>query len=477
MTSKSAITPSFRGRTAWMWLGVRPIIRLASAPTARMAAGKGVDRDDRRLVQHDAAATHVDERVRGAEVDGHVATKEPEYPLRPLGRSGRGGRRSLNPFGHGIRGHSTGRALAAGNFATRETTSPVTSPDRLDRLRCRPGGRGAAWRSRWCSRGRGRSSPGMADAWIDAPGREGGDRRGLRRDGARSWSPVATTRPPSRPPSSCSRRCSRATWRRSGCCEARGLGGAVPVGVAGHSLGEFAALVAAGVAGAHRRARARRRRAAPRCSGPARTRPGTMTRAARRRRRDAEALCDEVRGDDVLVVANQNSPVQVVISGIDRRRSSGRGAREGAEDPCGPPERGGRVPLRADAAGRRGRSSRCSLASSSAPRVPDRRERHRRARDRRRTSSAQLVAMHVVSPVRWETGVRALAAAGATTFLEAGPGRRAHEAGEAGRARCEGCRGGIARGGRDRGRGLMIVRHRRRSVACIAPRGPISSAP
>ena len=35
--SKSAITPSFRGRTARMCAGVRPIIRLASAPTARMA--------------------------------------------------------------------------------------------------------------------------------------------------------------------------------------------------------------------------------------------------------------------------------------------------------------------------------------------------------------------------------------------------------------------------------------------------------
>ena len=32
--SKSAMTPSFSGRTAWMWPGVRPIIRLASSPTA-----------------------------------------------------------------------------------------------------------------------------------------------------------------------------------------------------------------------------------------------------------------------------------------------------------------------------------------------------------------------------------------------------------------------------------------------------------
>jgi hypothetical protein len=32
--SKSAITPSFSGRMAWMCDGVRPIIRLASTPTA-----------------------------------------------------------------------------------------------------------------------------------------------------------------------------------------------------------------------------------------------------------------------------------------------------------------------------------------------------------------------------------------------------------------------------------------------------------
>src|SRR5919108_422623 len=36
VTSKSAMTPSFSGRTADMWPGVRPTIRLASWPTARM---------------------------------------------------------------------------------------------------------------------------------------------------------------------------------------------------------------------------------------------------------------------------------------------------------------------------------------------------------------------------------------------------------------------------------------------------------
>ena len=36
VTSKSAMTPSFKGRTATMLPGVRPTIRFASSPTARM---------------------------------------------------------------------------------------------------------------------------------------------------------------------------------------------------------------------------------------------------------------------------------------------------------------------------------------------------------------------------------------------------------------------------------------------------------
>ena len=72
VTSKSAITPSFNGRTAWMWDGVRPIIRLASLPTASDRAGERVDRDDGGLVQHDPVPPNVDERVRGPQVDSHV---------------------------------------------------------------------------------------------------------------------------------------------------------------------------------------------------------------------------------------------------------------------------------------------------------------------------------------------------------------------------------------------------------------------
>jgi hypothetical protein len=83
-------------------------------------AGKGVDRDDGRLVQDHPATANVDERVRGPEVDRHIATKEPENPLRSLG-TGRGGRRMLNPFGHGfVRALIQQAGTEAGNRAERK---------------------------------------------------------------------------------------------------------------------------------------------------------------------------------------------------------------------------------------------------------------------------------------------------------------------------------------------------------------------
>ena len=54
-------------------------------------AGALVDRDDRRLAEHDAAPTHVHERVRGAQVHRHVAAAEavevPEEPHLPSAES------------------------------------------------------------------------------------------------------------------------------------------------------------------------------------------------------------------------------------------------------------------------------------------------------------------------------------------------------------------------------------------------------
>ena len=77
VTVKSAITPSFIGRMASMLPGTLPSMALASLPTAWMVflplrAAFVADGDDRGLVEHDALAAHVDQRVGGAEVDGEV---------------------------------------------------------------------------------------------------------------------------------------------------------------------------------------------------------------------------------------------------------------------------------------------------------------------------------------------------------------------------------------------------------------------
>ena len=79
VTVKSAITPSFIGRIAWMIAGYLPSICLASMPTARMVflllGAFLADGDDRGFVRHNALAAHVDQRVGGAKVNGEVIRK------------------------------------------------------------------------------------------------------------------------------------------------------------------------------------------------------------------------------------------------------------------------------------------------------------------------------------------------------------------------------------------------------------------
>ena len=78
--SKSAITPSFKRSD-----GLDVTGRAAEHPL-RLDADREhppvlrVHRDDRRLVEHDAAAAHVHERVGGPEVDGHVTANDRGKP-------------------------------------------------------------------------------------------------------------------------------------------------------------------------------------------------------------------------------------------------------------------------------------------------------------------------------------------------------------------------------------------------------------
>ncbi|HEU4526982.1 MAG TPA: ACP S-malonyltransferase [Actinomycetota bacterium] len=192
------------------------------------------------------------------------------------------------------------------------------------------------------------------------------------------------------------------------------------VGAAGHSLGEFAALVAAGALelGPALEIVAVRGRA---MQAAAEARPGTMSALLGVGAEQAAEICDTARHDDVLLVANENSPQQAVISGSIP-------AVERAE---------------ALAAERRIRAVRLKVAGAfhsplmepavaplvqaierahiSAPRIPVA-SNVTGMLISEPTELRRLLGRHVVSPVRWEACAQALAAAGADTFVEAGPG-------------------------------------------------------
>lgn len=192
------------------------------------------------------------------------------------------------------------------------------------------------------------------------------------------------------------------------------------VGAAGHSLGEFSALVAAGVltlAGALRvvvvRGEAMQR------AGEAR--PGTMTALLGTAPDDAEALCEQARDDDVLIVANRNSPVQSVISGsvpaIERAEGLAAELRIRAvrlqvagafHSPLMEPAV---QPILDELADLSFAAPAFPIAENVSGSLVDDPEELR-----------SLLERHVVSPVRWQEDVGAMAAAGATTFLECGPG-------------------------------------------------------
>lgn len=196
--------------------------------------------------------------------------------------------------------------------------------------------------------------------------------------------------------------------------------GAAFSGTAGHSLGEFAALVAAGVLELEDALRivAVRGREMQRAG---QERPGTMTALVGIGATDAAALCDEARGDDVLLVANENSSQQVVISGsvaaIERAEALSAARRVRAvrlnvagafHSPLMEPAVGPLAAAIDEAAFAPPRFPIASNVTGAVVVDPD--------------EMRELCKRHVVSAVRWEACAQALGAAGADMFVEAGPG-------------------------------------------------------
>ncbi|ASR45208.1 [acyl-carrier-protein] S-malonyltransferase [Xanthomonas citri pv. mangiferaeindicae] len=200
-------------------------------------------------------------------------------------------------------------------------------------------------------------------------------------------------------------------------------GGARPAVLAGHSLGEYTALVAAGALSLADGARlVRLRGQLMQDAAPA----GTGAMAAVIGAEDAmvEALCREVSVDtSVVVPANFNSPGQVVIGGhaeaVDRAIAllGERGVRKVVKLAVSVPSH---TPLMREAADRL--ADAMGTIAWQAPALPVVQNVDAAVHDEVGAIRDALV-RQLYLPVQWTRCVEALAARGATRVAECGPGK------------------------------------------------------
>jgi [acyl-carrier-protein] S-malonyltransferase len=200
------------------------------------------------------------------------------------------------------------------------------------------------------------------------------------------------------------------------------LGGAQPARLAGHSLGEYSALVCAGALSLHDAAalvaeRGRLMQAAV----PA----GTGAMAAILGGDDAQIaqVCEDVAQGQVVAPANYNSPGQLVIAGnaeaVDRAlaKLAELGVKKAVKLAVSVPSH---CALMREAADRLG--ERMAALAWQAPSIPV-------VQNAEAASYASLddirgaLQRQLYLPVRWTQCVQALAAGGATRIAECGPGK------------------------------------------------------
>lgn len=200
------------------------------------------------------------------------------------------------------------------------------------------------------------------------------------------------------------------------------IGGAQPAVLAGHSLGEYTALVAAGALSLHDGAHlVRLRGQLMQEAAPA----GVGAMAAVLGAEDALVLevCAEAAGSQVLVPANFNSPGQIVIGGdaaaVDRALAllAEKGVRKAVKLAVSVPSH---TPLMREAANRLAETMR-GLAWQ-APRLPVVQNVDAKVHDGV-DAIAQALVQQLYQPVQWTGCVQALAARGVTRIAECGPGK------------------------------------------------------
>jgi [acyl-carrier-protein] S-malonyltransferase len=202
-------------------------------------------------------------------------------------------------------------------------------------------------------------------------------------------------------------------------CAERGL---TPALAAGHSLGEYSALV---VAGALRLADAvrivRRRGEIMQAAVPVGT--GAMAAIMGVGADVVEQVCVEAGQGEVVEIANVNSEQQIVIAGhraaVERAVAlvRERGGRKSVLLPVSAPFH---CSLMAPAA--ETLAAELAGVTVSDPTIPVVRNVDGGV-TRRAADVVPFLLRQVASPVRWTTCVERLAAEGATTFVEVGPGR------------------------------------------------------
>jgi [acyl-carrier-protein] S-malonyltransferase len=199
-------------------------------------------------------------------------------------------------------------------------------------------------------------------------------------------------------------------------------GGARPALLAGHSLGEYSALVAAGALSLHDGAHlVRLRGQLMQDAAPA----GVGAMAAVIGAEDAlvEEVCVQAAGSQVVVPANYNAPGQVVIGGdaaaVDRALAllAERGVRKTVKLAVSVPSH---TPLMREAANRLAEAMR-GLAWH-APQLPVVQNVDAKVHDGV-AAIGQALVEQLYLPVRWTGCVQALAARGATGVAECGPGK------------------------------------------------------
>ncbi|WP_071871720.1 ACP S-malonyltransferase [Atopomonas hussainii] len=199
-------------------------------------------------------------------------------------------------------------------------------------------------------------------------------------------------------------------------------GGAKPAQVAGHSLGEYSALVAAEALPFAQAVRlVQRRGQLMQQAVPAGQ--GGMAAILGLEDADVRAACEEAAQGDVIAPVNFNAPGQVVIAGSAEavaravEACKARGAKRAMPLPVSVPSHCALMRPAAEQF-----AADLAAADWSAPAIPLVQNVSAQVAGNLESLRADLIAQ-LYSPVRWVESVQALHAAGAEHLVECGPGK------------------------------------------------------